>query len=107
MTLYEMLKYWLLNMLEAYRDTPKNAPKRIFVDKIVEISRRSAENDSKDKQYHNLVVLQYLVDTPISVMQISKALHIGREKENYERITENAIDRLLILTFGTDGINWN
>ena len=107
MTLYEMLKYWLLNMLEAYRDTPKTAPKRIFIDKIIEISRQSAGNSQKDKQYHNLVVLRYLIDTPISVNQICKTLHIGQVKGNYERITRNAIDRLLILTFGADGINWN
>lgn len=107
MTLYEMLKYWLLDMLEKYRDTPKNAPKRIFVDKIIEVSRRAAEYSAEDKQYHNLVVLRYLVDTPISVNQICKALRIGRQKENYERITGYAIDRLLVLTFGADGINWN
>lgn len=107
MTLYEMLKYWLLDTLEKYRDTPKNAPKRIFIDKIVEISRRSAENSPGEKQYNNLVVLRYLIDTPISVNQICKALHISRLKENYERITGYAIDRLLVLVFGLDGINWN
>lgn len=107
MTLYEMLKYWLLDTLEKYRDTPKNAPKRIFIDKIIEISRRTAEYSTEDKQYHNLVVLRYLIDTPISVNQICKTLHIGREKGSYERITGYAIDRLMVLTFGADGINWN
>lgn len=107
MTLYEMLKYWLLDTIEKYRDTPKNAPKRIFIDKIIEISRYTAEYSTEDKQYHNLVVLRYLTDTRPSVHQICKALHIGRQKENYERITGYAIDRLLVLVFGVNGINWN
>ncbi len=107
MTHYEKLKRWLIDMLEAYRDTPHDAPKRIFIDKLIEISNRAARNSEEDKRYHNLVVLRYLTDTQLPVQQICKALRIGRKKENYNHITEKAIDRLLVLVFGVDGINWN
>lgn len=106
MTRYEILKCWLVDTLEAYRNVPHCAPKRIFIDKLIATSNQAACHSEEDKRYHNLVVLRYLTDTQLSVHKICKALRIGRDKENYDHITENAIDRLLILAFGLDGINW-
>lgn len=104
MTVYEIRKQWLLNALEEYRDTPPDAPKRAFIDRLIEASRCFIGNNKTDKQYHNLIVLRYITDTRPSVLKICKALHIGRS--NYGAVTANAIDRLLVLAFGTDGINW-
>ena len=39
-----------------------------------------------------------------AMLRICKALHISRA--NYDSITGQAIDRLLVLAFGTDGIPW-
>lgn len=106
MTIYEMGKYWLLDALETYRDTPPDTPKRAFIDRLIEASRRAAGSNQTEKQYHNLVVLRYITDTRPSVQRICKALHIGRQRENYEAVTANAVDRLLVLAFGANGINW-
>lgn len=106
MTLYEMLKYWLIDTLETYRDTPKDKPKRKFIDRLTEISRQATVLSEEDKRYHNLIVLQYITDKAIPKSKICEALHIGRNTENYNKITENAINRLLVLVFGVDGINW-
>lgn len=43
----------------------------------------------------------------LSTQKICKMLHINRDRPNYDAITAHAIDRLLVLAFGTDGINWN
>lgn len=104
MTHYEMGKYWLLHTLETYRDTPPDAPERKFIDRLINLSRRAAV-DEQEKQYHNLVVLRYITDTRPSKLRICKALHVGRQ--GYEAVTDHAIDRLLVLAFGIDGINWN
>lgn len=105
MTIYEMGKYWLLDALEKYRDTPPDTFKRAFIDRLIKISQRTAGNDETEKKYHNLIVLRYITDTRPQGYRICKALHIGRD--NYEEVTANAIDRLLVLAFGTDGIDWN
>lgn len=105
MTHYEMGKYWLLHTLETYRDTPQDAAERKFIDRLINKSRHAATNE-QEKQYHNLIVLQYITDTRPAVQRICAALHIGRSKTNYETVTGHAIDRLLVLAFGIDGINW-
>ncbi len=104
MTPYEMRRCWLAYMLATYRDKPQL--ERGLVDKIVRISQKAAKTDPEEKQLHNLIVLRYITDTQLSVQKICAALHIGRNKPNYEAITNHAIERLMVLTFGLDGINW-
>lgn len=105
MTRYEMGKYWLLHTLEGYRDTPQDAPERKFIDRLIGASRRAAGNSPEEKRLHNLAVLRYITDTRPSKQHICKALHVGRQ--TYEIGTAHAIDRLLVLAFGFNGINWN
>lgn len=105
MTHYEMGKYWLLHTLEAYRDTPPDTPERRFIDRLISASRRAAGSRPEEKRLHNLAVLRYITDTKPSKLRICEALHVGRQ--SYEAITEQAVERLLILAFGTDGIDWN
>lgn len=106
MTGFKMRKRWIVEVLETYRDTPPDAPKRKYIDRLIDISRRAAGGE-QEKQYHNLVVLRYITDTHPAVHRICAALHIGRDKANYETVTGNAIDRLLVLAFGVDGIDWD
>lgn len=103
MTPYEMGKYWLTHRLETYRDTPPDAPERKFIDRLIDTSRRAAVGE-QEKQYHNLLVLRYITDTRPPKLRICAALHVGRQ--SYEIITEHAIDRLLVLAFGLNGIDW-
>lgn len=105
MTIYEMGKYWLLHTLETYRDTPPEAAGRKFIDRLMNMSRGAA-GDETEKQYHNLIVLRYITDTRPTVQRICEALHIGRQRDNYEVVTAHAIDRLLVLAFGINGISW-
>ena len=104
MTPYEMGKYWLLHTLETYRDTPPEEPGRRFMDRLIAGSRNAAGDDPEEKQYHNLIVLRYITNTKPSKQRICAALHVGRQ--SYEIVTGHAIDRLLVLAFGVDGINW-
>lgn len=105
MTAYEMGKYWLTDTLENYRDTPPEAWKRDYVDRLIAGSRRAAGGNETEKKYHNLIVLRYITNTLPPKLKICKALHVGRQ--NYETETAHAIDRLLVLAFGIDGIDWN
>ena len=98
MTDYEINKQRLTKALEDYRNTPLGTFKRTFIDRLIEASRLSADNSEDDKRYHNLIVP--------SMQRICKALHIGRDRKNYEAVTANAIDRLLVIAFGIGGINW-
>ena len=106
MTDYEINKQRLTKALEDYRNTPPGTFKRIFINHLIEASRLSADNNEDDKRYHNLIVLRYITDTQPSMQRICKALHIGRDRKNYEAVTANAIDRLLVIAFGIGGINW-
>lgn len=103
---FEMRKYWLLDVLVKYRETPPDTFQRKFIDRLIDISRRAAGENQTAKQYHNLIVLRYITETRPPVQRICKALHLSREKKYYDTVTEHAIDRLLVLAFGVDGINW-
>lgn len=121
MTSYEMGKYWLLDALETYRDTPPGTGKRRFIDWLMGRSRdaakrEAANGDETGKKYHNLIALRYIADSRPSKLKICKTLHIGRAAKTrhkgrtvqcYEAVTENAVDRLLVLAFGVDGIDWD
>lgn len=104
MTIYETNREWLVNTLESYRSLPAESAARTFIDRLIEASRNSVGTDGSEKKYHNLIVLQYIADTRLSVQRICGALHIGRQ--NYKAVTANAIDRLMMLAFGLDGIDW-
>lgn len=105
MTVYEMGKYWLLHTLETYRDTPPDTTQRNFIDNLINVSRHAVYNE-QEKRYHNLIVLRYIIDTRPSFQRICAALHTQRNKSNFELVTDKAIDRLLVLAFGLNGINW-
>ena len=103
MTLYQNRREMLLSLLETYRDTAPEAWRR-YMDGLIETSRRAAGNDPDEKRYHNLIVLRYIAGKSPAMLRICKALHISRA--NYDSITGQAIDQLLALAFGTDGIPW-
>lgn len=107
MTDYERNRELLMDALESYRSLPADSYGHAFIDRLMEVSRSSAGTNQTEKQYHNLIVLQYIADTRLSVQRICNTLHIGRQRENYQAVTANAVDRLMILAFGVDGIDWN
>ena len=104
MTVFEANREWLVNTLESYRSLPSESGRRVFIDRLIEVSRNAVGINKTEKQYHNLIILQYITDNRISVQRICGALHIGRQ--NYKAVTAKAIDRLMILAFGVDGIDW-
>ena len=103
---YERRREWLVGLLEAYRETPAEAAEHKFIDKLLRISRAAAGSSDSEKRYHNLIVLRYITAKRYSVQKICQVVHVGRQRENYEKITGDAIDRLMILVFGIDGIRW-
>lgn len=103
---YERRRKWLVGLLEAYRETPADDPERRFIDRLLRISRAAAGDRDTEKRYHNLIVLRYITQQRYSVQKICQVVHVGRQKENFEKITGDAIDRLMILAFGIDGIRW-
>lgn len=116
MTVYEKNREIVREALEAYRDAPPDDGKRRFVDWLMKRSLQAAQNDPHGKKYHNLIVLRYISSTKRAKKPICDALHIGRasktthkgrEVQCYEAVTDNAIDRLLVLAFGVEGIDWN
>lgn len=116
MTAYEENRKIIMEALEAYRDAQPDDEKRRFIDWLMKRSLKAVQNDPDGKKYHNLIVLRYISSTKRAKKPICDALHIGRasktthkgrEVQCYEAVTDNAIDRLLVLAFGVDGIDWN
>lgn len=106
MTDYERCKEWFTEALENYHTIPAADWKRLFIDRVLETSRNTAHTE-QEKRYHNLIILQYIATERPSTQKICKTLHINRDRPNYDTITAHAIDRLLVLAFGVDGIDWN
>ncbi len=99
-----MRRGWLFYALETYRDTPQEVARRQFIDRLMVLSRNAARNDPQEKKYHNLAVLRYVTDTQPAKLRICAALHIGRQA--YEIALGHAVDRLAVLAFGANGIDW-
>ena len=107
MTDYERNKELLMDALESYRNLPADSYRHAFIDRLLKVSRCSVGSNQTEKQYHNLIVLQYIAKDRLSMQRICNVLHIGRQRENYKAVTAKAIDRLMMLAFGVDGVNWN
>lgn len=104
MRAYDMRRGWLFYALETYRATPPEAARRQFIDRLMVLSRNAAGNDPQEKKYHNLTVLQYITGTRPAKLRICAALHIGRR--TYDITLGHAVDRLTVLAFGANGIDW-
>lgn len=101
MTIYEYHRMLLIAYLGTYRNAEPHI--RRFVNHAISISLRNAKTE-EEKRLHNLLVLQFIAEQPLSVNKICKALHMGRS--NFKELTQKSIDRLMVLLFGVDGIDW-
>lgn len=95
----------LVSMLEAYRATPDGAPERCLVDWLIQSSRRAAGDSREGKLLHNLMVLRYIVDPRPRQDRIIDALGL-ETRHKYREAEREALERLAVLAFGIDGIQW-
>lgn len=107
MTVYEALRLYVRSMLEVYRYLPPDAPQREYVDHLMKLSRSSAEILPEYKTEHNLLTLEYITEKRPATYRICELLGISRGAASYRRSLDNAIDWLLVLGFGMDGVNWD
>lgn len=96
---------WLVSMLEAYRAAPNGAPERRFVDWLIQTSRQAAERRPDEKLFHNLTVLRYIVDPRPRQERIIDVLGL-ETRHRYREAEREAQERLAVLAFGIDGIQW-
>jgi len=101
MSAYEMRWAILLHMMETYRDTPPE--KRQLADWLIAKSLR-ATGSPEEKKLHNVIALQFITNTRPAHYKICAALHMGRG--SFDDVLGHALDRLMVLTFGVDGIDW-
>lgn len=101
MTVYEYRKMVLAAYLGSYRRAPPHVKR--LVDRAMAVSLRSAATE-EEKRLHNLLVLRFIAEQDFSVSRICKALHMSRG--NFRQATAAGIDRLLVLLFGVDGVDW-
>ncbi len=101
MTVYEYRKMVLAVYLGSYRRAPPHVKR--LVDQAMAVSLRSAATE-EEKRLHNLLVLRFIAEQDFSVSRICKALHMSRG--NFRQATAAGIDRLLVLLFGVDGVDW-
>lgn len=101
MTMYEYRRMMLVICLGTYRSAGPHV--RGFVDQAMAISHRCAKSE-EDKRLHNLLVLRFVAEQSFSVNRICKALHMSRG--NFKQATRASIDRLMVLLFGADGVDW-
>ena len=95
----------LVSMLEAYRATPDGAPERRLVDWLIQYSRRAAGDSREGRLLHNLMVLRYIVDPRPRQERIIDALGL-ETRHKYREAEREALERLAVLAFGIDGIQW-
>ena len=107
MTVYEALRLYVRSMLEVYRYLPPDTPQREYVDHLMKLSRSSAEILPEYKTEHNLLTLEYITEKRPATYRICGLLGISRGAASYRRSVDNAIDWLLVLGFGMDGVNWD
>lgn len=107
MTVYEALRALLYTLLNTYRYLPEDMPQRQLVDRLMEVSKQHAGNDPDSRSLHNLVSLHYLTGKRPAVYRTCELLHISRNKKSFQATLDRAIDRLLILLFGMDGVDWD
>lgn len=100
MTAYEQRRDYLLSALESYRI---NGSSHDLVDRTIQLSLRAAVS-TEARKLHNLIVLRYIIEKPLAKSKICRTLHIGRD--NYDCLIRQGVDRLMILVFGMDGIDW-
>lgn len=101
MTMYEYRRMMLAICLGTYRSAGPHV--RGFVDQAMAVSLRCAKSE-EDKRLHNLLVLRFMAEQSFSVNKICKALHMSRG--NFRQATGASIDRLMVVLFGVDGIEW-
>lgn len=101
MTMYEYRRMMLTICLGTYRNAGPHV--RGFVDRAMAVSLRCAET-AEDKRLHNLLVLRFMAEQSFSVNRICKALHMSRSR--FRQMTDASIDRLMVVLFGVDGIEW-
>ncbi len=101
MTMYEYRRMMLTVCLGTYRSAGPHV--RGFVDRIVAVSLRCAKTE-EEKRLHNLLVLRFIAEQKFSVYRICKTLHMSRG--NFPGAVKASIDRLMVLVFGVDGIDW-
>jgi len=106
MTVYEALRLFVRSMLEVYRYLPPDAPQREYVDRLMKLSRSAAEILPEYKTEYNLLTLEYITGNRPATYRICELLGISRGAASYRRSLDKAIDWLLILDFGVDGIDW-
>lgn len=96
---------WLTSTLDTYRAAPDGAPARRLVDWLIQSSRQAAERSREGKRLHNLTVLRYIVNPRPKQENIMDAL--GLETRGRYRAAERAaLERLAVLAFGIDGVQW-
>jgi hypothetical protein len=99
--MYEYQRMMLTVYLGTYRSAGPHV--REFVDRAVAVSLRCAKTE-EEKRLHNLLVLRFIVEQSLSVNRICKTLHMSRG--NLPGAVKASIDRLMVLIFGVDGIDW-
>lgn len=98
---------FLYTLLSTYRYLPEDAPQRQLVDRLMEVSKQRAGSDPDSRLLHNLVSLHYLTGKRPAVYRTCELLHISRDKKSFHATLDRAINRLLVLLFGMDGVNWD
>lgn len=101
MTMYEYRRMMLTICMGTYRNGGPHV--KGFVDQAMSISLRCVKSE-EDKRLHNLLVLRFIAEQSFSVNRICQALHMSRA--NFKQATKSSIDRLMVLLFGVDGIDW-
>lgn len=96
---------WLVSMLEAYRAAQDGTPERRLVDWLIQSSRAAAGRRPQEKRLHNLLVLRYIVDPRPRQDRIIDALGL-ETRHKYREAERAALERLAVLAFGIDGIQW-
>ncbi len=92
-------------LLERYVDYPAGSRKKIFIDHIMERHRSAYREGITEDFYkvrHNLLVLRFLLPTPIDEKSICQKL--GIKKAVYQKNLRKGIEELMIYAFGVDGL---
>ncbi|MCD8089825.1 MAG: hypothetical protein LUD81_04255 [Clostridiales bacterium] len=89
----------LRGLLESYRELQPQDPERLYINRLIEESRRRACIDTdKSKKLHNFIILWFIAKWPPKKQPICRTLHISSNCKDFENTIVKAVDRLLTIS---------
>lgn len=95
---------YIRDLLEGYRQEPPGSPERVLVDRLLKLHKNFNVKDRHHRARHNILVLTYIIKTPMTKGEIKARLGIPK-KRTFSEALYPSLKELSRLYFGCDTEN--